>query len=59
MMLESDASTYEVKNNHLEVGDNTVEIVVTAEDGTQNTITLNVTRKSISSALLEDLKVKN
>jgi hypothetical protein len=59
VILESDTSTYEIKNNHLEVGNNTVFIIVTAQDGTTNTITLNVTRKSISSALLEDLKVKN
>lgn len=59
VILEDDKATYEVLNNHLDVGENVVEIVVKAEDGSTNTITLNVTRKGISSALLEDLKAKN
>lgn len=59
VILEDDKASYIVENNKLNVGNNVVSIVVTAEDGSTNTITLNVTRKGISSALLEDLKAKN
>lgn len=57
VILESDKASYEVKNNTLAVGDNTVEVVVTAENGSTKTITLHVKRNEIVSALLESLSV--
>lgn len=42
--LSSTTSTYEVINNKLNVGENTVLILVTAEDGTKNYTTIKVTR---------------
>ena len=46
-------------NINLNVGNNTVNIVVTSENGEVNTYTLNITRNEIISALLDDLKVKH
>ena len=57
--LESDASTYTVLNNQLEVGYNKVIVAVTAADGSIKNYVLNVTRHEIVSALLEDIEIKN
>ena len=46
-------------NINLNVGNNTVNIVVTSENGEVNTYTLNITRNEIISALLDDIKVKH
>ncbi|MGN1154926.1 MAG: cadherin-like beta sandwich domain-containing protein [Agathobacter sp.] len=60
---EDSNATYTIKNNSLMVGENTVSIVVTAENGTQKTYKLKVTRKQDpnyvagSNANLKALKV--
>lgn len=43
----------------LEVGDNQIQIVVTAENGISNVYTLTVTRENIVSSLLEKLSIKD
>ncbi len=59
IILNDPASTYEIIGNEdLKVGENEVQIKVTAEDGSQNTYTLIVNRAKINSAYLEELKVK-
>lgn len=60
VLLEDENATYiVVGNSNLKVGQNTVNVIVTAENGSTKTYTLNVTREEIVSALLENLKVKN
>lgn len=60
VILNHDLASYTVKNNNdLKVGQNTVTVFVTAENGEVNTITLNVTREEIVSALLEDITLAN
>lgn len=60
---EDSNAKYTIKNNSLVVGENTVSIVVTAENGTQKTYKLKVTRKQDpnyvagSNANLKALKV--
>lgn len=43
----------------LEVGDNQIQIVVTAENGISNFYTITVTRENIVSSLLEKLNIKD
>lgn len=59
VILEDEKATYEIVNNNLKVGNNTVKVLVHAENGNTREITLNVTRKNIVSALLKNLVVKN
>lgn len=60
IVLNDPTATYEIIGNEdLKVGENEVKIVVTAQDGTENTYTLTVNRAKINSAYLEELKVKN
>lgn len=60
VQLAHDAAYYVVSgNNNLQVGLNKVLLIVTAEDGTTRTITLNVTREEIVTALLEDIQFTN
>lgn len=62
---EDSASKVEVKGNSLSVGKNTVSIVVTAEDGTEKTYKITVTRKqdpnykASSNANLKSMTVSN
>ncbi|MCM1532961.1 MAG: cadherin-like beta sandwich domain-containing protein, partial [Ruminococcus flavefaciens] len=60
VVLNNDKATYEVIGNEsLSVGSNTVKVIVSAENGDKKTITLNVTRNEIVSALIETLTIKN
>jgi hypothetical protein len=57
IILNDPSATYEIMGNEdLKVGENEVKIIVTAEDGSQNTYTLTVNREEINSAYLESLK---
>ncbi len=58
--LSDEKATYNVVGNeNLQVGQNLVKVLVTAENGSIKTINLNVTRKEIVSALLKNIKIKN
>ena len=57
---EDENATYEVTgNNNFKVGNNKVEIVVTATDGTKTTYTLNVIKQESSNNYLKSLTVGN
>ena len=57
---EDDNATYVVVgNDHLQTGNNVVRILVTAEDGTVRTITLNVTKENVVSPLLSNVVIDN
>lgn len=59
VILESDKATYSVVNNHLIPGTNKVSVIVTSEDGNINTYILNVIRKEVVNALLENITITN
>ena len=59
VITEDDGATYKINNNNLAVGNNIVEIEVTAENGNVKTYTLNVVRNKIISSLLKDLQIEN
>lgn len=59
VILESDKASYQIMDNQLEVGNNQVQVIVTAENGSTQIYKLNVVRKEIVSALLENIIVKD
>ncbi|MGN1337145.1 MAG: cadherin-like beta sandwich domain-containing protein [Candidatus Coprovivens sp.] len=60
LILDDINSTYTVvDNNNFVVGNNIVKIIVTAQNGEIRTYTLNVLRKEIISALLENIEIEN
>ena len=59
ILTEDENATYQILNNDLKVGNNTVTVAVTAEDGSIRNYILHVTRKEIVSALLENVTEKN
>ena len=59
VILNDEKASYEIIDNKLNVGSNSVKVLVTAENGDIKTYTLNVTRQEIVSALLKDIKIQN
>ena len=59
VLSDEKASYIVVGNENLQVGQNLVKVLVTAEDGSIKTINLNVNRHEIVSPLLKNLKIKN
>lgn len=59
VILDDYSAYYEILNNNLKVGNNTVTIQVTSESGTTNDYVLNVERQEFATGLLENLEVKN
>ena len=57
--LEDENASYTILNNDLKVGNNTVTVSVTAENGSINNYVFNVVREEAISALLENIKFKN
>ena len=55
IILDDENATYEVKGNeNFKVGENTVEIIVTAEDGSTRTYTIDVTRAKAKKEATEE-----
>ncbi len=59
ILSDSKASVTGVGNVSLNTGDNKIEIIVTAEDGTAKTYELNIERKKNNNAKLQSLSIGN
>ncbi|MCM1053584.1 MAG: cadherin-like beta sandwich domain-containing protein [Ruminococcus sp.] len=59
VVLENPKSSYEIiGNENFNIGDNTVKVIVTGEDGTKNTYTITVTRGTLANNYLTNLEVE-